>query len=172
MNESSREMPERRKQRCRAISKKTGEQCSAYAVAGRDVCCGHAGLGKLGADPSVATAASAAARKRRAEERKHRAEGGYKERLRQEWEKYADQINSLRIKDAADPKTSPADRERIVQAVEARFYGRPKESVELEHGRKPSILEGMTIEEVNELWRASRPALREVAAESHGVDTG
>ena len=127
-----------RKAQCVAVSKKTGKRCTAYAVAGRDLCAGHAGLGKLGMDPRKAAEASARARRARLERRKQAAEGGYREQLRQMFEEHAAEILARKLEIIRNG--SDTDALRAIEQTESRIYGKPKETVETRSTEIPEQL--------------------------------
>lgn len=137
--------------RCGA-TKADGSPCRAFALRGRDICAGHAGLG-LAANPGeagrVGAAKSAEVRAERAEIRKR----GIKQALADAVEKeYLDDILAAYGRGLTDPDAAVAV--RSAEAILSRVYGKPKELIEtLERPAELAAVAEMTREERDSLWR-------------------
>lgn len=137
--------------RCTATRAKDGQPCQAWAVTGRDLCAGHAGLGKL--DHKAASAKSAAVRRHKAERRKLSLLDLIAERL----ETKADTIVQAYEKAGAEGDW------RAFEALITRVHGKPTERIETtEIGSDPRLL---SVEQRAELRRrlvAEHPELLEL----------
>ena len=94
---------------------------------GEQLCAGHLGRG-IAADPSAYAKQGAAQSAEVRQERAEVAPKSYKQALRAAWEAKADAIVARRLDIILNG--SDSDAERAISAMEARIYGKPKETVE------------------------------------------
>ena len=137
------------KRRCAGISRKTGEQCKAFAVHGEQYCAGHLGLGKL--DPHRAAEISAQVRRDTAEERRKAPIDVYRDTLARNAADYAERLDKI-IRDGND-----GDALRALEQLTSRVLGKPKEIVETVTD-KPAELARLEDLSDEELWEAFRNA--------------
>ena len=141
------------KVRCTA-TKANGDQCGAWAIRGRDICAGHAGVGVV-LDPVGYQAQSAASRRAVREHRRRSAADHLADAL----ERNAETLVSAAVSQAETDW-------RAVAWMFDRVYGKPTERVEVAGGLD---LVGMTVGERQALAASalSDPAVIELLPEQY-----
>lgn len=123
-------------EKCAEI-KKNGERCGAWALAGRELCAGHSGLGTL--DPVHAGRVSAQKRRERAEERKVVRERSYADHVAHALAQHAEEIVQAFLR--AGLKDGDW---RALEALVTRHLGRPVERTEV-------VTEGVDLRSLTDL---------------------
>jgi hypothetical protein len=121
--------------------RKDGEQCGAWALTGRKVCAGHAGMGAI-ADPVANGAIGRASRTANAHARKEERKLSLLDRIARQTEERAAEIVGAYL--AAGLERGDW---RALEALVTRVHGRPVERVEIEAPADPLGVASMSADE-------------------------